>query len=131
MQNQHVTGVADVKQCDGFCPVQKTIGVIQAKWTLLILRDLLSGKKRFGQLRKSLAGVSPKTLSVRLKEMETAGILKRKVFAEVPPRVEYELSAKGATLGDVINAMAQWGTKWMMDDAPNGAKPEPPSVQGN
>ena len=114
MKKQCDSESAAQEKCDSFCPVQKTIGVIQAKWTLLILRDLLSGKKRFGQLRKSLAGVSPKTLSVRLKELESVGILKRTVFAEVPPRVEYELSAKGSSLGDVIGAMAKWGTAWMV-----------------
>jgi DNA-binding HxlR family transcriptional regulator len=96
-----------------FCPVQKTIAIIQAKWALFILSNLLGGKKRFGELRRSLNGVSPKTLSLRLKELEDAGILKRTIFAEVPPRVEYELTEKGASLGKVIEVMSKWGEKWM------------------
>lgn len=96
-------------QCDMFCPVRKTMEVIQGKWTLLILRDLMGGSRRFGELRRSLAGVSPRTLSVRLRELEAEGILTRKIYAEVPPRVEYRLTGKGSGLKAVIAAMAKWG----------------------
>lgn len=95
--------------CDLFCPVRKTMEVIQGKWTLLILRDLMGGSRRFGELRRSLAGVSPRTLSARLRELEAEGILTRKIYAEVPPRVEYRLTEKGAGLKAVIAAMAKWG----------------------
>ncbi len=97
-------------ECDMFCPVRKTMEIIQGKWTLLILRDLMSGSRRFGELRRSLDGVSPRTLSVRLRELEAEGILTRKIYAEVPPRVEYRLTEKGAGLKTVIAAMAKWGT---------------------
>ena len=92
-----------------FCPVRKTMEIIQGKWTLLILRDLMGGSRRFGELRRSLTGVSPRTLSVRLRELEAEGILTRKIYAEVPPRVEYRLTGKGAGLKTVIAAMAKWG----------------------
>jgi DNA-binding HxlR family transcriptional regulator len=92
-----------------FCPVRKTMEVIQGKWTLLILRDLMGGSRRFGELRRSLAGVSPRTLSVRLRELEAEGILTRTIYAEVPPRVEYRLTVTGAGLKTVIAAMAKWG----------------------
>lgn len=112
MKNQTVTISESTDSCDIFCPVHRAMNVIQGKWTLLILRDLLSGKKRFGKLRQSLAGVSPKTLSSRLKELQKAEILVRTVYAEVPPRVEYALTKKGRELGTVIEAMANWGSNW-------------------
>ena len=96
-------------ECDMFCPVRKTMEIIQGKWTLLILRDLMGGSRRFGELRRSLEGVSPRTLSVRLRELEAEGILTRKIYAEVPPRVEYRLTGKGAGLKTVTAAMAKWG----------------------
>lgn len=82
----------------------------------MILRDLMAGTRRFGELRQSLAGVSPKTLSVRLKELEEAGVLTRTVYAEVPPRVEYVLTEKGRELEALIAAMGAWGTKWKTDN---------------
>lgn len=82
----------------------------------MILRDLMAGTRRFGELRQSLAGVSPKTLSVRLKELEEAGVLTRTVYAEVPPRVEYALTEKGRELEGLIAAMGAWGTKWKSDN---------------
>lgn len=102
--------------CDILCPVQNTISIIQGKWTLMILRDLMGGTRRFGELRQSLAGVSPKTLSVRLKELEEAGVLTRTVYAEVPPRVEYALTEKGRELEGLIATMSVWGTKWKSDN---------------
>lgn len=94
------------------CPVEQTLGVIGGKWTLLILRDLFTGTKRFGELRRSLGQVSPKTLSERLREMEAQGLVTRRVYAEVPPRVEYSLTEKGRSLGDIIEAMRRWGERW-------------------
>ncbi len=95
----------------GCCPVEKAIKIIGGKWTILILRDLFTGTKRFGELRKSLIGVSPKTLSGRLRYLEKEGIVARKVFPEVPPRVEYALTKRGKSLGAIIESMRRWGEK--------------------
>ena len=100
-----------VKQ-DERCTVERAAEVISGKWMTLILRDLLSGSKRFGELRYSLAGISPKTLTDRLRELEHHGVVTRTVYPEVPPRVEYTLTDKGYALGTVIHAMAQWGERW-------------------
>jgi len=99
-------------QTDERCTVERAAEVISGKWMTLILRDLLSGSKRFGELRASLAGISPKTLTDRLRELEQHGVVSRTVYPEVPPRVEYTLTDKGYALGAVIQAMAQWGERW-------------------
>jgi DNA-binding HxlR family transcriptional regulator len=91
------------------CGVTKTLKIIGAKWTTLILRDLMTGPKRFGQLQNSLTGISPKTLSVRLDELEKDRLITKKIFAEVPPHVEYTLSAKGQSLHTIIDSMRTWG----------------------
>ncbi|HOD74509.1 MAG TPA: helix-turn-helix domain-containing protein [Syntrophorhabdaceae bacterium] len=91
------------------CPVTTTLGIIGGRWTLLILRDLFSGTRRFGELRKSLSGISPRTLSARLKFLEQEGIVQRKVYAEVPPKVEYSLTTRGKTLGRIIEGLKDWG----------------------
>lgn len=93
------------------CVVERTLEVIGGKWTTLILRDLLHGTKRFGELRRSLHTVSPKTLTDRLRFLETRGIVTRTVHPEVPPRVEYTLTERGSELGAIIKAMAEWGAK--------------------
>lgn len=95
--------------CGTRCSVVKTMKIIGSKWTLLILHNIMEGSNRFGQLQRSLKGISTKTLSVRLNEMEKAGILKRKVFAEVPLHVEYSLTDKGRSLQGIIDQMATWG----------------------
>lgn len=102
---------ASAVPADG-CPVERTLRVIGGKWTLLVLRDLFTGTKRFGELRRSLGHVSPKTLSERLRELEAQGIVTRTVYPEVPPRVEYSLTDKGRSLGDIIEAMRAWGERW-------------------
>jgi len=94
------------------CPVHKTMMVIGKRWTALIIRDLVSGTKRFCQLEQSLEGISPKMLSQRLHELEAHGILERAVFPEVPVRVEYSLTPKGRDLKEVVDSMAAWGAKW-------------------
>lgn len=91
------------------CGIAKTLKVIGSKWTILILRDLLEDKKRFGELQRSLEGISPKTLSSRLKELESNGIISKKVFAEVPLHVEYTLTSKGKSLGEIVEDMRAWG----------------------
>lgn len=94
------------------CSIEKALDVLGGKWTFLIIRDLSEGTKRFGELRKSLAGVSPKTLSVRLKELESKNVIQRTAYATVPPTVEYCLTEKGASLMPIIKAMKLWAAKW-------------------
>ena len=93
------------------CPVERTVNLIGGKWTLLILRDLFTGTKRFGELRTSLAGVSPKTLTDKLRELEGDGLVQRKIYPEVPPRVEYSLTPRGQSLQKIFDAMQEWGTQ--------------------
>ncbi len=93
------------------CSIVKTLKVIGSKWTILIIRDLLKGTRRFGELRKSLEGISPKTLSERLKSLEKEGVLTKKIFPEVPPRVEYSLTKRGKSLANIIQTMREWGDK--------------------
>ena len=97
---------------DARCTVERSADVLSGKWTTLILRDLLGGPKRFGELRRSLVGVSPKTLTDRLKSLEAEGVLTRTLYPEMPPRTEYRLTEKGAALRSVIEAMAAWGEVW-------------------
>lgn len=94
------------------CPVATTVGLIGNKWNLLILRDLMTGTKRFGELRKSVTGISQKVLTDNLRSMEADGLLIRTVYAEVPPRVEYKLSELGDTLRPIIKVMGDWGTDY-------------------
>lgn len=94
------------------CPVEHTLLVIGNKWAVLVIRDLLTGKKRFGELLRSLSGISPRTLSLRLTEFVDLGILKKKVFYTKPPlKVEYSLSSKGKELAVVLEKMRAWGIK--------------------
>lgn len=99
------------------CPVARTAELIGNKWTPLIVRDLAHGHKRFSELERSLNGISPKTLSERLKRLEEAGVVERTCFAEVPPRVEYALTHKGHALLPVIDSMRTFGTAWLADEA--------------
>ncbi|WP_047152093.1 winged helix-turn-helix transcriptional regulator [Aneurinibacillus tyrosinisolvens] len=94
------------------CPIEKTMSVIGGKWTFLVLRDLFHGPRRFGELQRSLKGISPRTLSLRLKELEEEGIILRVIYSEIPPHVEYSLTEKGQTLGPVFDAMKAWGNAW-------------------
>ena len=91
------------------CPVETTLTLIGDKWKVLILRDLMNGTKRFGELRKSIGQVSQKVLTAQLRAMEQSGLLSRKVYAEVPPRVEYTLTATGYSLKPILDAMGDWG----------------------
>lgn len=95
------------------CPVARTAELIGNKWTPLILRDLALGEKRFSQLERSLIGISPKTLSERLKKLEEAEVVTRQCYAEVPPRVEYALTPKGMALLPVIETMREFGRAWL------------------
>lgn len=94
------------------CPIATTVGLIGNKWKLLIIRDLLDGTRRFGELRKSVAGISQKVLTDNLRTMEADGLLVRKVYAEVPPRVEYTLSELGYSLQPVLGSMSDWGVMY-------------------
>ena len=85
------------------------VRVLDGKWTMLVIRDLLAGTRRFSELRASLAGISPKTLTDRLRDLEQNGLVQRISYAEIPPRVEYSLTEKGRTLEPVIGALADWG----------------------
>ncbi len=89
--------------------VMRTLKIIGSKWTILLLRELFEGTKRFGELQKSLEGISPKTLSLRLKQLEKDRIIKKKVFAEIPLHVEYSLTPRGHSLSDVIEKIKDWG----------------------
>ena len=101
---------AEVETCpEERCPVAWAVDVLDGKWTLLVIRDLLAGTRRFSHLRASLAGISPKTLTDRLRSLEEHGLVDRVMYAEIPPRVEYSLTDAGRRLEPVINALAAWG----------------------
>lgn len=94
------------------CEVEITLMMMSDRWRVLIIRELLTGTKRFGELRKSLTGISQKVLTANLRTMESQGLLTRKVYAEVPPRVEYTLSEVGQSLKPILDAMALWGENY-------------------
>lgn len=102
------------------CPVLKTADIISGKWTILVLRDLAAGINRFSALERSLRGISPKTLSERLKSLEKAGIITRTSYPEVPPRVEYKLTEMGRDLIPIIDHMRQYGSKWLGGNGSDG-----------
>src|SRR5687768_13566863 len=95
------------------CPVCRTAEIVCGKWTLLVIRDLAVGHARFCELERSLEGISPRTLSLRLRALEEEGILSRRTFPEVPPRVEYELTEKGRALVPIIESMRRYGKEWL------------------
>ena len=94
------------------CPVETTLMLIGDKWKVLILRDLLPGTKRFGELKKSIGTVSQKVLTAQLRDMERNGLVNRKVYPEVPPRVEYSLTELGRSLKPILDAMRDWGEEF-------------------
>ena len=94
------------------CPVEVTLGLINDKWKALIVRDLLTGTKRFGELRKSVTGITQKVLTNNLKQMEKDGLLKRKAYPEIPPRVEYTLTETGLSLKPILDSMVEWGNQY-------------------
>ncbi len=98
---------------DPSCPVCATADIICGKWTILVIRDLAEGRSRFCELERSLAGISPRTLSLRLRGLEEQGIVARDTFPEVPPRVEYSLTAKGRALVPLIEDMRRYGKEWL------------------
>jgi len=94
------------------CPVEMTLQLIGNRWKVLIMRDLLEGTKRFGELKKSVASITQKVLTQNLREMEASGLLIRKVYAEVPPRVDYTLTEVGCSLKPILDSMVDWGTSY-------------------
>ncbi|HEY2714879.1 MAG TPA: helix-turn-helix domain-containing protein [Solirubrobacterales bacterium] len=99
------------------CPVCRTAEVVCGKWTLLLIRDLAEGSSRFCELERSLEGISPRTLSLRLRALEEEGIVERHTYPEVPPRVEYALTRKGEALVPLIDDMRAYGTTWLLAEA--------------
>lgn len=99
------------------CPVETTLTMIGDKWKVLILRDLMPGTKRFGELKKSIGSVSQKVLTAQLRDMEQNGLVHREVFAEVPPRVEYSLTELGRSLKPILDAMWNWGEEFKARNA--------------
>src|ERR1700754_828848 len=108
---------------DESCPVCRTADIVCGKWTLLLVRELSEGRSRFCELERSLVGISPRTLSLRLRALEEEGIVARSTFPAVPPRVEYALTEKGLALIPIIDDMRTYGERWL------GASsaPEPPA----
>ena len=116
----------------------RTAEIVCGKWTLLVIRDLADGRSRFCELERSLQGISPRTLSLRLRALEEEGIVERQTFPEVPPRVEYVLTAKGRALVPLIEDMRAYGREWLgadcaaadgpLGDPPAGPRPEPPGA---
>lgn len=102
------------------CPVETTLTLISDKWKVLIIRDLLPGTRRFGELKKSIGNVSQKVLTAQLRQMEESGLLSRTVYPEVPPRVEYTLTELGYSLEPVLDVLRDWGEEYK---AKNGAAP--------
>lgn len=94
------------------CPVEVTLSMISDRWKVLIIRDLITGTKRFGELRKLIGKVSQKVLTTNLRGMEEDGLVTRKVYAEVPPRVEYTLTETGRSLKPILDAMDKWGSEY-------------------
>lgn len=94
------------------CPVETTLMIIGDKWKVLILRDLMDGTKRFGELKKSIGSVSQKVLTAQLRDMEEKKLVVRKIYAEVPPRVEYTLTETGYSLKPILDAMSKWGEEY-------------------
>lgn len=110
---------------DETCPVCRTADIVCGKWTLLVIRDLADGRSRFCQLERSLEGISPRTLSLRLRGLEEEGIVERHTFPEVPPRVEYSLTEKGRALIPIIEDMRAYGRAWLGEDCPEAPAQQP------
>ncbi|VXD22987.1 conserved hypothetical protein [Planktothrix serta PCC 8927] len=110
------TEVWDSNQClDMICPIEFILELIGTKWSISILRELFRGNQRTHELLEALPGISTKTLTVRLRELEKHGLISRKVYAEIPPRVEYSLTEKGLELQPVLVALKQVGEQWLQD----------------
>jgi DNA-binding HxlR family transcriptional regulator len=116
---------------DETCPVCATAEIVCGKWTLLLVRDLAEGRSRFCELERSLAGISPRTLSLRLRALEEEGIVERKTYPEVPPRVEYALTEKGRALMPIVEDMREYGRRWLrVDEGPEADEADLAAVAG-
>ncbi len=115
---------------DSTCPVCRTAEIVCGKWTLLVIRDLAEGRSRFCELERSLQGISPRTLSLRLRALEEEGIVRRQTYPEVPPRVEYALTEKGRALVPLIEDMRVYGREWLecSTEAPDEAETRTPEA---
>ena len=105
-----------IKECPA-CPVETTLMLISDRWKVLIIRELMTGTKRFGELKKSIGSISQKVLTANLRAMEKSGLLTRKAYPEVPPRVEYTLTDTGYSLQPILEAMVTWGTHYQQQAA--------------
>ncbi len=92
------------------CPVETTLKLLSSKWKVLIIRDLLTGTKRFGELKKALKTITQKVLTTNLRDMEDSGLVARKVYSQIPPKVEYTLTDIGYSLAGILDSMADWGS---------------------
>jgi DNA-binding HxlR family transcriptional regulator len=110
---------------DTDCPVCATAEIISGKWTLLVIRDLADSSRRYCELERSLEGISPRTLSLRLKSLEECGIVERRTYPEVPPRVEYALTPKGRALVPLIELMRTYGREWLLNERRRSREREP------
>lgn len=122
MARKSAEGTADQapeNSCRSDCPVRATADIIEHKWATLIVRDLLGGKRRFSELERSLAPISPKVLSERLRELERHGLVRRQVYPTVPPSTDYELTDLGRGLEVVVRAMQDFGLRLMGRQAPD------------
>ena len=106
---------------DPDCPVCACAEIISGKWTLLVIRDLAESRRRFCELERSLEGISPRTLSLRLRALEEQGVVERHTYPEVPPRVEYALTEKGRALAPLIEDMREYGKRWLCLDEDGNA----------
>ncbi len=117
MANTAIDKAADTVECLQFqCPIQHVVDILGSKWSIVILRELWSGDRRTHELLSALPGISSKTLTVRLRNLEEHGIVERRAYAEVPPRVEYVLTEKGREMQPVLNALHQVGQQWLAQD---------------
>ena len=104
--------MSDMPQDQASCPVEITLSLLGNKWKILILRELFSGTKRFGELSRGISGISQKMLTQQLRQMELDSLVTRRIFAEIPPRVEYSLTDVGRSLSPILDAMHKWGTQY-------------------
>ena len=111
---------SEMATIDHPCPIARTVSLIGDRWTPLIVRDLRPGSQRFSELQRSLHGISPKTLADRLRRLEESGVISRTCYAEMPPRVEYGLTAKGHALLVVVESMREFGDVWLVDHTADG-----------
>jgi DNA-binding HxlR family transcriptional regulator len=127
---KHCAKIGILMALNETCPVCRTAEIVCGKWTLLVIRDLADGRSRFCELERSLQGISPRTLSLRLRALEEEGIVERQTYPEVPPRVEYALTTKGRALVPLIEDMRTYGREWLGcavddDESASAAEPEP------